>query len=236
MMPRLRNPNLEMLEMAVERLGSLVEQVVFVGGCATGLLLTDAAAPPIRMTQDVDVIAELVSLADYHRFSVRLRQQGFREDQSPEAPICRWRANELVLDVMPANPSILGFGNEWYAHAVETALPVVLPSGCSIRMISAPCFLATKLAAFSGRGAGDYVMSHDLEDVVAVLDGRAEIVDEVGWASSALRAHLVRRFSELLAAPGFLDALPGHLPGDAVSQERLPILEDRIRRLAQLTG
>lgn len=55
-MNRKRNPNLHILELAATALGSLVNDMVFVGGCATGLLITDEAAPAIRVTQDVDVI------------------------------------------------------------------------------------------------------------------------------------------------------------------------------------
>jgi hypothetical protein len=53
-MHRITNPNLEILETAVELLDELIDKLVFLGGCATGLLLTDMAAPPIRATQDVD--------------------------------------------------------------------------------------------------------------------------------------------------------------------------------------
>jgi hypothetical protein len=66
-MIRAQNPNLQILEFAVERLGELTNEIVFLGGCATGLLMTDAAAPPIRATQDVDVITEVATLAEYHR-------------------------------------------------------------------------------------------------------------------------------------------------------------------------
>lgn len=173
-MPRERNPNLQILEMAVEQLGPLADDMVFLGGCATGLLLTDVAAPPIRATQDVDVITEVASLGDYHRLSSQLRKRGFKEDQSPDAPICRWVAADVVLDVMPTRPEILGFGNEWYQPALDAAVTVVLPSDKRIRMVTAPYFLVTKLAAFDGRGKGDYVTSHDMEDIVAVLDGRPE--------------------------------------------------------------
>lgn len=55
-MRRVQNPNLQILEAAVEQLGPLADQMVFLGGCATGLLLTDTAAPPIRATKDVDAI------------------------------------------------------------------------------------------------------------------------------------------------------------------------------------
>jgi hypothetical protein len=98
-MIRAQNPNIRILELAVERLGSLANDMVFLGGCATGLLITDPAAPPIRATQDVDVITEVASLAAYHRLSQRLREQGFAEDQSPDAPICRWVSAGVVLAV-----------------------------------------------------------------------------------------------------------------------------------------
>jgi hypothetical protein len=49
---------------------------------------------------------------------------------------------------------------------------VELPSGAGVRSVSAPYFLATKLEAFDGRGSGDYLTSHDIEDLVAVIDGR----------------------------------------------------------------
>lgn len=83
-MIRPQNPNIHILELTVDRLGELADEMVFLGGCATGLLITDPAAPPIRATQDVDVIAEVGTLAAYHRLSERLRQKGFAEDQSPD--------------------------------------------------------------------------------------------------------------------------------------------------------
>ena len=232
-MHRERNPNLQILEMAVEHLGPLADDMAFVGGCATGLLLTDVAAPPIRVTQDVDVITEVASLGDYHRLSGRLRKRGFKEDQSPDAPICRWVAAGVVLDVMPTRPEILGFGNAWYQPALDAATSVELPSGKRIRMVTAPYFLVTKLAAFDGRGKGDYVTSHDMEDIVAVLDGRPEIVNEVKQVDEALRKHLMTRFAALLRDIKFVTALPGHLPGDTASQARVPLVMERITEIVE---
>lgn len=146
------NPNIEILERTVQLLGSLADEMVFLGGCATGLLLTDPAAPPIRGTLDVDVITEVASIAEYHRLSEKLRKIGFVEDLSPNAPICRWKTKEVILDVMPTNPQILGFGNQWFSPAFKMAEPVALPSGKRIRMLPAPYFLATKLEAFNDRG------------------------------------------------------------------------------------
>ena len=232
-MHRQQNPNLQILKTAVELLGPLADDMVFLGGCAMGLLLTDVAAPPIRVTQDVDVITEVASLGDYHRLSDQLRKRGFKEDQSIDAPICRWAVAEVVLDIMPTRPEILEFGNEWYQPAFDTAVTVEIPTGKHIRMVTAPYFLATKLAAFDGRGKGDYVMSHDMEDIVAVLDARLEILGEVKRADEKLQKHLATRFATFLHDSNFLAALPGHLPGDAASQARVPLVIERITAISK---
>ena len=231
-MRRATNPNLEIMEIAAARLGDLSDELVFLGGCATGLLLTDPLAPPIRATKDVDVISELASLVEYHRLSSRLRELGFSEDQSEDAPICRWRGGGILLDVMPTHPEILGFGNDWYQPAFAAAVWKALPSGKKIRIVSAPYFLATKLAAFDGRGRGDYMLSHDMEDIVAVLDGRPEIAEEVLHCDSELKVHLQTRMAGLLNDDRFIEALPGHMPGDPASQARVSIIVKRLKAIA----
>ena len=173
------NPNLELLELAAERLRQLLPEIVFVGGCATGLLIDDPAAAPVRGTYDVDVIAEIGSYAEYTVFSERLRALGFKEDSREGAPLCRWIHGALTLDVMPLDSQVLGFSNRWYPDALRTAGNVQLRSGLIIRAINAPYFLGTKLEAFHGRGKRDYLASHDLEDFIAVVDGRSSLIPEV---------------------------------------------------------
>lgn len=235
-MPKIQNPNLELLTLAVEQLEDLTDVMVFLGGCATGLLITDPAAPPIRMTRDVDAIVQVLSLGDYHQLEQQLRIRGFREDNRTDAPICRWISGELVLDIMPTDPKILGFGNRWYAAASEHANAIQLSSGKYIRIVSAPYFLVTKLEAFDGRGYGDYLMSHDIEDIIAVLDGRPTIVAEVKSASLVLANELATRFSHLLQDRQFIEAISGHMPTDIVSQERVPLILTTIKQLAMNSG
>lgn len=88
-MVRAQNPNLEILMLAVGQLGELADEMVFLGSCATSLLITDPAAPPIRVTRDVDAIVQVMSLADYYKLSGKLRAQGFKEDVCDAEPICR---------------------------------------------------------------------------------------------------------------------------------------------------
>ncbi|OGT89146.1 MAG: hypothetical protein A2514_15180 [Gammaproteobacteria bacterium RIFOXYD12_FULL_61_37] len=226
--------NVLMLESVAQRLGDdLLEAFVFVGGAVAGLLITDPAMPSIRPTEDVDLLVQALTLADYHRVGKTLTARGFRHDMSPDAPICRWRAGAVAVDVMPPVESILGFSNRWYPLALETAAPQALPSGRMIRLVAAPVFLATKLEAFSGRGNNDYLFSHDLGDFLAVIDGRDSLIAECRTSRSELRTYLGERVATLLATPAFIEALPGHMPGDLASQQRLPDLEDKLRAIAR---
>jgi predicted nucleotidyltransferase len=212
------------------RLGSLRERVVFVGGMVRGLLITDAAASPFRPTDDVDLIVGVASLVAYNALSNELRGLGFREDTEPGAPLCRWIVEGIHVDVMPDDGRILGFRNSWYASALTSAQTATV-GGEAIRIIDAPHFCATKLEAFGDRGKGDFY-HHDLEDVIAVVDGRVELADELARTDLAVRSYVSRSMAALLGTRAFTDALPGHLPGDAGSQLRLPMLEARLRRLA----
>jgi hypothetical protein len=225
------NPNMQLLEDALVRLDKLADELVFVGGSATGLLLTDPAAPPIRATIDVDVIVEVLSVAGYHRFTQRLKKRGFVEDTRREAPICRWRSGGTVLDVMPTDPSILGFGNIWFAQAFKSAHEIQLPSGKRLRLLPAEIFLATKLEAYNDRGKGDFLLSRDMQDAVSVVDGRPEIVGEVKAAEAKLKGYISDQFSALLKNPDFIDTLPGHLPPDPASQSRLRIILERMKSI-----
>ncbi len=134
---------------------------------------------------------------------------------------------------MPTDARVFGFGNGWERRAVVNARRVVLPAGEGTRIVTAPYFLATKLEAFAGRGAGDYLASPDLEDIITLIDGRPEIVAEVLRVEVDLRLYLTERFSALLVTRPFPEALPSHLPPDAASQGRLPIILERLGLLAQ---
>jgi predicted nucleotidyltransferase len=223
------NPNLARLVLAAEKLVPLLDQIVFVGGSITGLLLTDPAAAPVRPTLDVDAIIAIASYAEFTEVESRLRTLGFHQSLAEGAPICRWLSGDLILDLMPTDSSILGFSNTWYAPALKHAQRIRI-EGTEIRLITALYFLATKVEAFHGRGKNDFRMSHDLEDIVTVIDGRAELATEISLAPGELREYLSREFAALLSNRDFLEALPGHLLPDAASQQRLQLVLKRMQQ------
>jgi hypothetical protein len=89
----------------------------------------------------------------------------------------------MILHVMPIEDRILGFTNRWYRAAMDAAQGTELEPGLRIRVVTASYFVATKLEAFRGRGRGDSTNSHDLEDLLAVVDGRKVIVAEIAGAT-----------------------------------------------------
>lgn len=165
------DPNIQRVELVANALGDLRAELVLVGGCAASLLINAPTAPPPRVTYDVDLIAEVTALHNYHALEEQFLLLGFRRDMSPDAPICRWRLGEVAVDLMPTDGAVLGFSNRWYPLAAASATRLALPSGNEINLISTPAFLATKFEAFQNRGRGDLLMSHDLEDIINVVEG-----------------------------------------------------------------
>jgi hypothetical protein len=129
--------------------------------------------------------------------------------------------------------SILGFGNRWYKPAIKAARRMEV-AGLRVQVITPPFFVATKFEAFHERGENDMVSSHDLEDIVTVVDGRPEIIDDVRAAQLDVQGFIASEIDQLLRSASFLYALPGFLSPDSASQARLPILSRRLQALAAL--
>ncbi len=216
------------------QLEELLDQLAFVGGCTTELFVTDAISRTPRPTKDVDPIVHVASLLEYHTLSEQLRAKGFTEDTRMGAPLCRWRAGDAVLDVMPTMESVLGFTNRWYIPALETCQPFALTPDLRIQLVQTPYFIATKLEAFFSRGEGDHLMSPDLDDITVVVDGRAELVEEIADAASDVRSALSTAFRDLLATPDFVESIAAHLAPDRASQARRGLILERLERIAVL--
>ncbi len=213
-------------------LGELNDRVVFVGGMMRSLLITDPAFNNARVTEDVDLIVDVLSAADYRALEAELRTRGFREHIEQGAPLCRWNIAGTRVDIMPVDPIVLGFSNVWYATAHASAL-TIREGEVTLRILDAPHFCATKLEAFASRGEGD-VHHHDLEDFIAVVDGRATLVHELSQAPKNLRDFISDETGSLLALDAFREALPGHLPPDDASQARVSLILSRLQSIARL--
>jgi hypothetical protein len=221
------------LDLAAELLGQLVEEVVFLGGATIGVWITDPAAPPVRVTKDVDAIVE-ATYSQLEDFAVRLRARGFRNDP---AVICRYAHGAgVVLDVMPVDTAVLGFSNRWYPQAMAHAESVELPSGRRIRVAAPAWLVATKVEAYLGRGGNDPLSSADFEDLVRLVDGRPDLADEADEAPEELRGFLAATLSALAARRDFSEVVEGCLPVEPGSRARAAIVVDRWNRMAERLG
>jgi hypothetical protein len=161
--------NIKMLRTVARRLGPLRERVVFLGGCATYLLITDTAIPEIRPTLDVDVIVEIVSRLEYYKLEKKLQELGFAHSfgsNGSKDPICRWEIEGVTVDI------------------------------------------------------------------ITVIDGRPEMINEIKISPSDIRKYLSQRFRQLSNNEFFIESLSGHLRPDKASQARLPLLIERVKMIA----
>jgi hypothetical protein len=92
--------------------------------------------------------------------------------------------------------------------------------------------IVTKLEAFNDRARGDYYVSHGLEDIVTLVDGRASIKMDVVKADSEIRGFVASEFVRILHHPDFADSLPGHLSGMLGAKQRIPIVVKRFEAIA----
>lgn len=226
-------PNIGALRAVADRLNSLGLDYAFVGGTIVNFLLDHPELSPARPTDDVDVILEVVTAQRYSEVEAKLRGLGFDHDMRQGAPRCRWVLEALTVDIMPTDGAFLGLNTAWFKEALATATEQEF-AHTRLKLISSVAFLATKLVAFADRGDRDYYGSHDLEDLVAVIDGREQIVAEVDRAPASLRGYVIESVQHLIDSPAFNEALAGHLPADRASQQRLPSLRGKLHGIAAL--
>lgn len=222
------------MKAVAERLDSLGMDYAFVGGSIVNLLLDDPGLSPARPTDDVDVILEAVTSQRYSDVEAKLRRLGFDHDMSEGAPRCRWVLGKVTVDIMPSEGEFLGLNTAWFKEALASSTERAF-GHTKLKLISPVAFLATKHVAFVDRGGGDYYASHDLEDLVTVVDGCDKIVADVREAPAALRGYVVESVRRLVSNPAFTEALPGHLPPDRASQQRLPSLRRKLQLIAAIS-
>ena len=221
----------ELVVRTAQRLGDILNDVVFVGGFAAWLLVTERIGRTWRSTNDVDVLVEIATPFEYQQLEAKLRKRGFAHDTREGAPICRFRhGDDLILDVMPTEESILRFSNRWYAAAIPGAIQVTLGEDTRIRLIDAVHFVATKLDAFASGERGDMASSKDIEDIVALADGRRALSEEFASAPTVVREFVRGELARLIDQEALLEHLEGHL--DREGRLRLPAVRGILSALA----
>ena len=179
----------------------------------------------------MDVVVELISMADFYKLQEQLLKLGFKNDTESNI-ISRFLIQGLKVDFMPTDSSILGFSNKWYIDGVKTATIYKMTNGESIRIFTSPYFIASKMEAFKARGKGDLYGSHDLEDIIFVLDNRDSVAEELLSSDADVKDYLKKEFDTLLKNNNFEEALIGHVEQSGQTQRKnriMEILKDFVR-------
>ncbi len=98
-----------------------------------------------------------------------------------------------------------------------------------IKILSAPCYLATKFEAFNNRGS-DYRTSHDMEDIVYVIDNRTSIVEEIARDESSISSFIKEQLQKLHQLGMLQEVLMAHTH-PLMLEERMPIIEEKITQI-----
>ena len=162
----------------------------------------------LKSTDDVDLIVDIMGYAAWTDLQEQLKVKGFSIDMGEDV-MCRMILDNLKVDFMPVDEKALGFTNIWYKDAVATAEDYVLNDALTIKLITPEYFVATKLEAYLGRGKGDALSSHDIEDLLNIFDGRASIVNDILSASEDLKNYISEQLNSLMEDGNFEYAVQG---------------------------
>lgn len=201
--------NLGVVKTIANALGSLNEQVVYVGGAVVSLYINDPAANEVRPTKDVDISVSVSSLVELEDLREELIKRGFYQSAEDDV-ICRFRYQDILVDVMSTRPVGWAPSNQWFAPGFLYKEYVNI-NGKQIAILPLPYYLATKLSAFFDRGASDARMSHDMEDITYILDNRIDLVEVIRNAPQDVRTYLKTAFTIISTDHLIREAILGNL-------------------------
>lgn len=199
--------NIALIKVVAHALGELNKSAVFVGGATLPFYIPQKYWPQVRPTEDIDVVTKVVGRLSNWKQDEVLREKGFKNDFSQGAPVCRWKYNDITVDIMSVDENVFGFSNKWYSEGLKNCRTTKLDEQ-DINILSLPYFLATKIEAFGDRGKGNYLYGKDIEDIISVI----EVLDrnifriEINIASTDLKTYLHKKISDLKATAEFQDS------------------------------
>ena len=185
----------------------------------------EATLPP---TDDVDVIIEILNYNDYTAIEEKLRKIGFENDIH-SGKICRWKIHGITVDIMPTSNTAISISNIWYPEGFTNAINCVIDETCTVKILSAPYFIATKLEAFKSRGKNDGRTSHDFEDIVFVLENRNIIWDEINNINSSVKIYLQTEFRRLSYNTSIIEWIDCHV--ERLSPPATYYILDKIKKI-----
>lgn len=216
--------HIEGIQIVAVGLGSLLTEVVFVGGAVAEFYATGPGSEEVRISEDIDCVIEISTMKEYYDLERLLETKGFQHDTT-SGLICRWHYKHILIDIMPTDETILGFSNKWYTIGIENKITHLLPDGTKIYIFPPEIYLASKLEAFNSRGGDDLRQSPDFEDIIYILDNNPDILTILSSGSDTVKNYLKEQFEILTTRDDISEGIECALPFSAESDSVEKILE-----------
>ncbi|HKJ81851.1 MAG TPA: nucleotidyl transferase AbiEii/AbiGii toxin family protein [Ignavibacteriaceae bacterium] len=223
-----KNLNLGVVKIVADALGELNDQVVYVGGAVVGIYADDPAAEDVRPTKDVDITLKIASYVELTKLEEELLRKEFKRDPLEKVE-CRFFLNEILVDVMSTTRVGWAPANRWFEPAFSHIKEFNL-EGTIIKIFTLAYFLATKFEAFNDRGKKDPRTSHDLEDIIYVLNNNLDLVKDILTAPEDVKKYLKDQFQVLLNSPVLQEAMLANLSYETQS-ERQKIINSKLKEI-----
>jgi len=215
--------NRKVIRKVAAALHELNDQVIYVGGAVVSLYVNDPAADDVRPTKDVDISLSVATIGELERIRGDLVRKGFTQT-AEDRVICRFRYGDILVDVM--NTKALGWApsDPWFAPGFAVR-EIAQVEGENIQILPLAYFLASKFSAYNERGNHEPRTSHDIEDIVYLLDNRTDIAESIINAPDDVRPFLKNECLAMLSVSAKQEAIYGNL-----------LFENRDARFKMITG
>ncbi|MAO52765.1 MAG: hypothetical protein CML16_18090 [Pusillimonas sp.] len=211
-------------------LKELKDSTIFVGGAVVSLYADDPLTSDIRATEDIDLTIKVKHFSEFVLLNEKLLSQKFNPDPKSKS-IVRYIYNGIPVDVIPNGAEIAVTGtNKWYSYGYNDIRKIRVNSQ-EIQIFSSAVFIATKFEAFNSRGK-DYRTSHDIEDILNVLQNSSVIVNEISKAHKDVQAFIKQELSRMISLPSSEEILSANIDRLLLT-EALPMLKATIKQIIE---
>ncbi len=210
-------------------LGPWNDRVVYVGGAVVSLYVNDPSAEDVRPTKDLDLTLKIASLGELEALREALIQRGFVQSAN-DSVICRFRYEDVLVDVMGTEPVGWAPGNRWFKQGFDLAFRYRIDE-LVINLLPLPYFLATKFDAFFERGINDIWASHDYEDIIYLFNHVSDITNQVLQSEEKVKSYLSECSTKILENRNLREAIVGNLFHEG-QEERLQLILLKLKTIA----
>lgn len=207
----MENPELILFRNTARRLLPLLDELVFCGGCATAQMFSEVGFIRPTPPQWLDVIAKTQGDMGWGGLTVKLKEMSLREDTIGRG---RWKLGALTLCFWNVDPLYNPFASRFISDAYAMPRKVMAAPDLKVKLVNPAMFLALKLEAFHGRGGNDFQHSDDLNDLIAILAGRAEVAFDLRLAAPQVKTFIQRNLAEYKSKRDFQEAIKRVLNND----------------------